>query len=87
MKSGWRWEAKEPLVKSGWKLADIPVYLKEGNNKLKLRVYAKGDVKTLPKTVDVYWDDVEIRSLFELVKATGDTERMKRYSGSARYYE
>ncbi len=79
------WDIKKPLVKSGWKLVDIPVYLAEGNNELKLRVYANEDVKKLPKTVTVYLDDVAIKSLSQLVE-TGDTVRMKWYSGSADYY-
>ena len=79
------WDIKEPRVKSGWKLVDIPVYLVEGNNELKLRVYANEDVNKLPKTVNVYWDDVAIKSLSQLVE-TGDTVRMKWYSGSADYY-
>jgi len=64
---------------------DIPVYLVEGNNELMLRVYANEDVNKLPKTVNVYWDDVAIKSLSQLVE-TGDTVRMKWYSGSADYY-
>ena len=79
------WDIKKPRVKSGWKLVDIPVYLEEGNNELKLRVYANEDVKKLPKTVTVYWDNVAIKSLSQLVE-TGDTVRMKWYSGSADYY-
>ncbi len=72
------WTEKKPVVKSGWKLVDIPVYLAEGTNDLKLRVYAKEGMKKLPETLNVYWDDVQIKPLYELVK-TGDTVRMKRY--------
>ncbi|MFZ2070827.1 MAG: VanZ family protein [Halobacteriota archaeon] len=71
-----KWEIKNPWVKSGWELVDIPVYLKEGNSELTLRVCANGAAKELP--VKVYWDDVKIKPLHELVKA-GENVRMKRY--------
>jgi len=48
----------------------------EGDNKLRLKVYAKEAVENL--YVNVYWDDVEIRPINELVKV-GDGVRMRRY--------
>ena len=48
----------------------------EGNNELKLQVYAKEAVENL--NVQVYWDDIEIRDINELVKV-GERVRMKRY--------
>jgi len=54
-------------VKSGWMQVDIPVYMNKGNNRLRLRVYARGDAKELP--VKVYWDDVKLKALSELVKS------------------
>jgi hypothetical protein len=65
-----------PDVESGWMHVDIPVYLWEGNNKLKLQVYAKEFVKNLD--VNVCWDDVEIRPINELVNVD-ERVRMKRY--------
>ncbi len=64
-----------PAVKAGWLHVDIPVYMNEGNTRLGLRVYARGDAKELP--VKVYWDDVKIRALSEMVK-TGEGIRMVR---------
>ena len=64
-----------PDVESGWMHVDIPVYLKEGNNELRVQVYAKESAKNLD--VNVYWDDVEIRPITELVKVD-ERVRMKR---------
>ena len=64
-----------PPLKSGWMRVDIPVYLHRGNNKLRLRVYAKEEVENL--YVNVYWDDVEIKRIKDLVKV-GREVRMKR---------
>jgi len=52
------------------------VYLKEGNNELRLQVYAKESAKNLD--LRVYWDDVEIKPINELVKVE-ERVRMKRY--------
>jgi len=69
-----KWEIKDvPDVKSGWMHVDVPVYLFKGDNKLRLRVYAEEDIEYL--NVDVYWDDVELKRINELVKG----ERMRRY--------
>jgi hypothetical protein len=65
-----------PDVETGWMHIDIPVYLWEGNNELKLRVYAKESVENL--NVKVCWDDIEIRPLNELVKVD-ERVRMRRY--------
>jgi hypothetical protein len=65
-----------PDVESGWMHVDIPVYLCEGNNELKLQVYAKDSAEYLD--VEVYWDDVEIRPITELVKVD-ERVRMRRY--------
>ena len=65
-----------PDVESGWMHVDIPVYLWEGNNKLRLQVYAKEPAENL--NLRVYWDDVEIRPINELVKVD-ERVRMKRY--------
>ena len=67
---------KVPKVKTGWMHVDIPVYLWEGNNELKLQVYAKESAEDL--NVKVYWDDVEIKRINELVKVD-ERVRMKRY--------
>jgi uncharacterized membrane protein len=73
------WETKSvPHVKSGWMRIEIPVYLSKGNNKLSLIVNAKEATDELP--VEVYWDDVELRYISDLVKI-GDGVRMKRYYG------
>jgi uncharacterized membrane protein len=71
------WIEREPLppVQSGWTRVDVPVYLREGNNKLRLKVYAKEDAKNID--VVVYWDDVEIRDIYKLVKVD-ERVRMKR---------
>ena len=61
---------------SEWTHVDVARYLREGNNELKLRVYAEGTAEKLP--VKVYWDEVEIKALHKLVK-TDDAIRMKRY--------
>jgi hypothetical protein len=73
-KSKWI-KSSVPGVESGWMHVDIPVYLREGNNELRLQVDAKEFVKNLD--VNVYWDDVEIRPINELVKV-GERVRMKR---------
>lgn len=74
---GDKWVIKEvPKVKSGWMHVDIPVYLCAGDNKLRLRVYAKEAVKEF--SVRVYFDDVEIRHIYELVKAD-ESVRVRRY--------
>jgi hypothetical protein len=65
-----------PDVESGWMHVDLPVYLKEGNNELRLQVYAKESAKN--RDVNVYWDNVEIRPINELVKVE-ERVRMKRY--------
>ncbi len=52
------------------------MYLWERNNKLRLKVYAKEAAEDL--NVKVYWDDVEIRPINELVKVGRDV-RMRRY--------
>ncbi len=65
-----------PGVKSGWMHVDIPVYLHRGSNKLRLRVYTKEAVENL--YVKVYWDDVAIKRINELVKAD-EKVRMRRY--------
>jgi uncharacterized membrane protein len=70
------WIKKVPRVKSRWTRVDIPVYLFKGDNKLRLRVYAEEATEKLP--VEVYWDDVEIKRINELVKV-GDGVRMRRY--------
>ena len=71
------WKTKSvPSVKSGWKRIDVPVYLFKGNNKLSLDVYAEEATENLP--VKVYWDDIEIRRINELVKVD-EGLRMKRY--------
>jgi len=71
------WKIKNvPSVKSGWKRIDVPVYLVKGNNKLSLRVIAEEPTEALP--VNVYWDDVELKRINELVKVE-DGVRMKRY--------
>ncbi len=67
---------KVPGVKSGWMHVELPVYLRKGDNKLRLRVYAEEATKKLP--VKVYWDDVEIKRINELVKVGRDV-RMRRY--------
>ena len=64
-----------PDVETGWMHVDIPVYLWEGNNKLRLQVYAKESVENL--NLRVYWDNVEIRPINELVKVD-ERVRMKR---------
>ena len=55
---------------------DVPVYLYEGDNTLRLGVYAEEDTEELP--VSVYWDDVEISAINRLVK-TGADVQMRRY--------
>jgi len=75
----WRedeWIKRKVPVKSGWTRVDIPVYLWERNNKLRLKVYAKEAAEDL--NVKVYWDDVEIRPINELVRVDRDV-RMRRY--------
>jgi len=67
---------KVPKVKTGWTHVDIPVYLRKGDNKLRLRVYAKEAVKEL--SVRVYFDDVEIRPIYDLVKVD-ERVRVRRY--------
>ena len=62
-------------IKSGWTRVDIPVYLYAGDNKLRLQVYAKEAAKNID--VKVYWDDVEIEPINELVKID-ERVRMKR---------
>ena len=52
------------------------MYLGEGNNKLRLQVYAKEAVKEL--SVRVYFDDVEIRPIYDLVKVD-ERVRVRRY--------
>jgi hypothetical protein len=52
------------------------VYLRKGDNKLRLRVYAKEAVKEL--FVRVYFDDVEIRPIYDLVKVD-ERVRVRRY--------
>ena len=70
-----RWIRETPAVKSGWMRVDIPVYMNKGNNRLRLRVYARGDAKELP--VKVYWDDVKLKALSELVKRGEDMRMVK----------
>jgi len=65
-----------PSVESGWTHVDSPVYLREGTNELKLQVYAKDSAKYLD--VEVYWDDIEIRPITELVKID-ERVRMRQY--------
>jgi uncharacterized membrane protein len=65
-----------PAVETGWTHVDVPVYLSAGNNELRLRVYAKEAAENL--NVKIYWDDVEIRPINELVKVD-ERVRMKRY--------
>ena len=67
---------KVPRVKSGWMQVDIPVYLCAGDNKLRLQVYAEEAVENL--YVNVYWDDVEIKRITELVKVD-ERVRVRRY--------
>ena len=67
---------KVPKVKSGWMRVEVPVYLGEGNNKLRLQVYAKEAAENL--YVKVYWDDVEIKRINELVKVD-ERVRVRRY--------
>ena len=72
-----KWVVKEvPSVKSGWMLVEIPVYLHEGENDLILRVIAEEDVPSI--NAKVYWDDVCIKSINELVKK-GENMRMRKY--------
>ncbi|MBK5191239.1 MAG: DUF1616 domain-containing protein, partial [Methanosarcinales archaeon] len=72
------WKIKSvPRVKSGWKRIDVPVYLFKGaENTLRLKVVA--DEATEDINVKVYWDDVELKRINELVKVE-DGVRMKRY--------
>ena len=63
-------------MKTGWTRVDIPVYLRKGDKKLRLRVYAKEAVEELH--VRVYWDDVEIKRINELVKVD-ERVRVRRY--------
>jgi uncharacterized membrane protein len=65
-----------PDVESGWTHVDRPVYLSEGTNELKLQVYAKEAAKNID--VEVYWDDIVIRAITELVKVD-ERVRMRRY--------
>ena len=69
-------ERKVPRVQSGWRHVDVPISLVSGNNKLRLQVYAEEATENLH--VKVYWDDVELNAINELVK-TGERVRMKRY--------
>jgi hypothetical protein len=66
----------DPPVTSGWTRVDVPVYLFKGNTKLRLRVYAEEAAEDF--RVMVYWDDVKIKGIHELVK-TDERVRMKRY--------
>jgi uncharacterized membrane protein len=79
-KYGWwedEWlERKVPRVQSGWRHVDVPLYLYGGNNKLRLQVSAEEATENL--RVKVYWDDVELKAINELVKAD-ERVRMKRY--------
>ncbi|RZN43516.1 MAG: DUF1616 domain-containing protein [Methanophagales archaeon ANME-1-THS] len=71
------WIARNvPRVQSDWRHVDVPIYLHEGNTKLSFRVSADGAADVLPVTV--YWDDVELKKIHELVK-TDERVRMKRY--------
>jgi hypothetical protein len=69
-------ERKVPRVQSGWTHVDVPVYLHAGNNKLGLRVFAEDAAED--HHAKVYWDDVELKGIHELVKVD-ERVRMKRY--------
>lgn len=69
-------ELKVPRVPAGWRRVDVPVYLHRGDTTVTLRVLAADPVKDLGVTV--YWDDVELKPISELVK-TDERTRMRRY--------
>jgi uncharacterized membrane protein/VanZ family protein len=69
-------ETKVPPVESGWRRVDVPVYLYQGTNTLSLQVTATERVGDL--TVMVYWDDVKLKPINELVKID-ERSRMRRY--------
>jgi len=48
----------------GWQQVKIPITLESGKNRIILRVYEKRDVGNFP--VNVWWDDVEIKSISTL---------------------
>ncbi len=51
----------------GWQAVNLPITLDNGTNRVMLRVYAKDDSSGLP--LSVWWDDVEIEDVNELLKA------------------
>ena len=69
-------ETKVPPVEAGWRHTDVPVYLHRGTNTLRLQVTATERVEDL--TAMVYWDDVELKPIHELVKVD-EYVRMRRY--------
>ncbi|RLG38745.1 hypothetical protein DRN79_01095, partial [Methanosarcinales archaeon] len=71
-----RWIVEHiPDVKDGWLHVDIPVYLREGDNELVLRVRTVGRFEG---EVNVFWDDLSMKPVDDIIMKH-ENMRSRRY--------
>ena len=71
-----RWIVEHiPDVKDGWLHVDIPVYLREGDNELVLRVRTVGRFEG---EVNVFWDDLSMKPVDDIIMEH-ENMRSRRY--------